>query len=97
MICRFIVEWNKNEQQFIRRLVVQLPIEPCIDPFARMTANQMAAFEAKLSELKEALVYVAYPSRSGAHALGGRLGGLAAAASRRSLHRAAVLPDCWYR
>jgi hypothetical protein len=29
-----------------------------------MTVNQMAAFEAKLSELKEALVYVAYPSKA---------------------------------
>ncbi len=57
MLSRFIEEWDENEQQFVRRLVVRLPIEPCNDLFARMTANQMAAFEKKLIELKEALVY----------------------------------------
>ncbi len=57
MLNRFASVWDENEQQFVRRLVVRLPIEPCTDLFARMTANQMAVFETKLTELKEALVY----------------------------------------
>jgi hypothetical protein len=58
-LSRFALVWDQNEQQFIRRLVVTLPIEPRNDLFARMTAAQMAKFEQKLIELKEALDYAA--------------------------------------
>jgi hypothetical protein len=56
-LTRFALVYDENEQLFVRRLVVKLPVEPENDLFARMTAVQMAAFEEKLSKLKEALVY----------------------------------------
>ena len=56
-LARFALVYDENEQLFVRRLVVKLPVEPENDLFARMTAAQMAAFEEKLSKLKEALVY----------------------------------------
>jgi hypothetical protein len=56
-LSRFALVWDENEQQFVRRLVVTLPVKPYTDLFARMTATQMATFEARLIELKEALVY----------------------------------------
>src|SRR6266508_3729238 len=52
-LSRFVLVWDENAQDFIRRLVVTLPIEPGNDLFARMTAAQMARFEQKLIDLKD--------------------------------------------
>jgi hypothetical protein len=54
---RFATVWDENEQAFVRRLVVKLPIEPDTDLFAAMTARQMQVFEQQLNTLKEALLY----------------------------------------
>jgi hypothetical protein len=55
ILNRFSLVWDENEQQWVRRLVVELPVEPWNDLFAKMTNAQMEDFEAKLKTLKAAL------------------------------------------
>jgi hypothetical protein len=52
---RFSTEWDPNEQTWVRRLHVELPVEPWNDLFAQMTNRQMTAFELKLTQLRDAL------------------------------------------
>jgi hypothetical protein len=55
ILGRFISVWDSNEQQWVRRLNVTLPVEPWNDLFEQMTNHQMATFEDKLKTLQEAL------------------------------------------
>lgn len=57
VLSRFTFVYDEAEQQFVERLVVNLPVEPWNDVFARMTAKQMASFKTNLTTLKDALVY----------------------------------------
>lgn len=53
MLNRFTSTWDDGK--LVRRLAANLPVEPRDDPFARMTAEQMEAFENKLKALRDAL------------------------------------------
>lgn len=44
-----------HDEEWVRRLVVNLPVEPWNDLFERMTNKQMSEFEEKLQALKDAL------------------------------------------
>jgi hypothetical protein len=57
VLTRFIMVYDENEQRYVERLVVLLPVEPGNDLFERMTAKQMADFKVKLTTLRDALVY----------------------------------------
>lgn len=57
VLTRFEWVYDEDEQAYVERLVVKLPIEPWKDVFDRMTAKQMRAFKEKLTTLKDALVY----------------------------------------
>ncbi|MEX2375641.1 MAG: nucleotidyltransferase [Dehalococcoidia bacterium] len=54
---RFTQEWDAEQEKFVKRLKVTLPVEPYNDLFARMTQRQMEEFEKKLERLLEALNY----------------------------------------
>lgn len=55
MLGRFVSVWDSDEQQWVRRLSVTLPVEPWNDLFEQMTNRQMATFEDKLATLLAAL------------------------------------------
>jgi len=56
MLLRFVDNVrNETTDDTGRRLAVTLPVAPHCDLFTKMTANQMATFEARLQKLKEAL------------------------------------------
>ncbi len=55
MLNAFTKEWDDDEQVWVRRLKINLPVETWSDLFARMTNKQMHAFEDKLKALKTAL------------------------------------------
>lgn len=59
MLAGFRDVHDANEGKEVRRLVVELPVEPWTDLFSKMTSTQMANFEAELKRLKEALEYAA--------------------------------------
>ncbi len=52
---RFTLTWDDDEQLWVRRLIVKLPVEPWNDLFEQMTNNQMVDLESKLEKLLEAL------------------------------------------
>jgi hypothetical protein len=55
LLGRFTSVWDSQTQQLVRRLRIDLPVEPWGDLLARMTNTQMATFEQKLTTLKTAL------------------------------------------
>jgi hypothetical protein len=57
VLTRFELVYDEDEQAYVERLVVKLPIEPWNDVFDRMTAKQMHTFKEKLTTLMDALVY----------------------------------------
>lgn len=57
ILGRFTPHWNSEEQAFMDRLSVLLPIEPWNDLFAGMTDRQMATFKQKLESLRDAMDY----------------------------------------
>jgi len=57
VLSRFTLVYDNDEQAFVERLEVKLPIEPWNDLFERMTNKQMAVFKDKLIELKDALIF----------------------------------------
>jgi len=52
---QFMSTWDSTEQQWTRRLVVTLPVEPWNDLFEKMTNKQMVDFEEKLQILQQSL------------------------------------------
>ncbi len=55
ILACFIETWSAEEQRWVRRLKVILPVEPWNDLFEQMTNRQMERFEEKLKKLLEAL------------------------------------------
>ena len=55
ILNRFAPVWDEDDQKWIKRLEVTLPIEPWSDLFEQMTNKQMVELEAKLITLLEAL------------------------------------------
>lgn len=55
ILSQFRSIWDTAEQQFVRRLIVNLPVEPWGDLFEQMTNLQIADFEQKLQKLLSAL------------------------------------------
>jgi hypothetical protein len=55
LVNRFTPAWDKEEGEWVRRLVVMLPVEPWSDLFGRMSNRHMEALEDKLQKLLEAL------------------------------------------
>lgn len=55
LLARFADHWDANEQQYVRRLHVTLPVEPQADLFERMSPKQMVDFEQRLKALLDAL------------------------------------------
>lgn len=52
---RFSKQWDDEEEEWVERLVVTLPVEPRNDLFERMTNRQMQDFRSKLEKLLDAL------------------------------------------
>ena len=55
MLSRFQSVWDHDQQEWVQRLAVPLPVEPRNDLCARMSNKQMAEFKAKLEALCDAL------------------------------------------
>ncbi len=55
ILNRFTTVWHWDELKSVRRLSVELPVQPYSGLFEQMTDKQMEAFEEKLKKLKEAL------------------------------------------
>ena len=55
MINGFRSTWSEEDKTWVRRLSLNLPVEPQNDLFARMTTNQMTILDDKLKKLQEAL------------------------------------------
>jgi len=55
LLNQFTSIYSAEEQRFVDRLVVTLPVAPKSDLMAKMTDKQMEAFKAKLEELKAEL------------------------------------------
>lgn len=56
---RFTEVWSSSSERYVRRLRVDLPVEPYHDLFSRMTDHQMESFEDKLESLQSALASAA--------------------------------------
>jgi hypothetical protein len=55
MLADFAPVWDAQEQAWVDRLTVTLPVEPWSDLFGRMSARQMRNFKDKLTSLRTAL------------------------------------------
>jgi hypothetical protein len=55
LLTQFVNEWDVDEQIWVKRLKVELPVEPYNDLFERMSPKQMNNFEAELRTLSDAL------------------------------------------
>ena len=55
----FTWAWDNDERKLVRRLAIQLPVEPWNDLFEQMTVKQMEALEDKLKGLRDALAAAA--------------------------------------
>ena len=55
ILTSFVSTWDADEQNYVRRLSIALPVEPSSDLFAQMTNVQMTNFEDRLKSLKAAL------------------------------------------
>lgn len=56
LLRRFRSVWDEEEQEWVERLEIGLPVEPWNDLFERMTHRQMGDFQDKLQHLDEALL-----------------------------------------
>lgn len=59
MLANFQYVWHEQEEAWAWRLVVNVPVKPHTDVFARMTNPQMATFKEELEALKQALAQAA--------------------------------------
>jgi hypothetical protein len=57
VLGQFVDVYDSEQQQWMRRITVKLPVEPWTDVLERMTNLQMAEFEEKLKTLRDALAY----------------------------------------
>ena len=55
VLSRFVDVWDDEEQKYVRRIYVYLPVEPGNELFSRMSNAQSEAFEVKLKKLQTAL------------------------------------------
>lgn len=55
LLGRFASVWDAEQQEWVQRLKVSLPVEPWNDLFEQMTNRQMGEFQEKLQRLDDAL------------------------------------------